>query len=64
MTHEITLEVVMLVVDSIIYHCNIDSVACDAELFPHRGDIHHMLREVLINEMPLIRKYRISDAKA
>ena len=62
-THKVGLQIIVLVVDTIIDHGNNNSSTSD-RLFPYWGHIHHMLRELLIDEMPLVREDWINDAKS
>lgn len=61
-THKVVREVLALVVEPVVHKCRDDAVTRDAHV-PQPGDVHHVLGELLVDQMPLFGEQGIMDTE-
>ena len=62
-THEVLLQVETSIVQSIVNEGGYDAFSRVPHV-PYWHDIHHMLRELVVDEVPLLREERVLDTEA
>ena len=59
-THEVLLQVETSIVQSIVNEGGYDALPCISHV-PYWHDVHHVLRKLIVEKMPLLLEFRVVD---